>query len=356
MPKAHLVLLAQDNDWSLLLWRAALRSQGLRVIVAPGEQSVMDFVREQEQKYPVRMLVLDLKVLQREGTSLASFGEWFTRKFPALELVVTTDARFEVSQAQRRWASRLGAAELLPALSPTLPENSVEILSRLLNLLEISAVDEHDLSRLLGATLPIGPQAGGLLQGQAEAYALSRQLEAAGNDLALLVSELAGNVTRAQRAYLGKRYANCLLGSEACTWLASRCQTNRREAAAIGQALLVRGYLHHVLKEQPFIDGAYFYRLVDDLGKIDAINLEQAVSAMRAASGLVADRSYRRTDYPACFVGAEAVDFLCGEFSLSREQALSLGQRLQDSRLLRHVVDEHEFLDDYFFYRFSTTR
>lgn len=353
MGKAHLVLLAQDSAWNLRLWRSALLSQSLKVIVVPSEAPLTEYLNEQERKYPVRMLVLDLRVLSREGTSLANFAAWFTRKFPALELVLTTDAKFDITAAERGWARKHGAADLLPALSPLLAEVSAPgVVLRLLATLGIAEVDAKDLRRLLGAAAPLLPQYGGRIDAQANAHALAHRLRDEGQDLAQLARELGAGVRATQRQYLGKSYANCFLGSEACAWLANRLRCDRAAAVAIGQALLVSGYLHHVVKAQPFADGDYFYRYVEDISVIDAIDLDQVASGMQVASGLIAARSYRGTSYPACFVGHEAVDWLCRQHALTREQAVNLGQRLQDLRVLQHVTDEHDFIDDYFFYRF----
>ena len=67
----------------------------------------------------------------------------------------------------------------------------------------------------------------------------------------------------------------------------------------------------------------------------------------------VADRRYRLTVYPACFRGDEAVDWLMTELVLSRPQAVRMGQRLHAHRLIRHVLDEHDFADAELFYRFA---
>jgi hypothetical protein len=83
------------------------------------------------------------------------------------------------------------------------------------------------------------------------------------------------------------------------------------------------------------------------------IELKDLVREMRDIGGIkVKDRRYRLSVYPRCFVGSDAVDWLKKRFGLSTEDAVKLGQRLIDEKLLHHVTDGHPFENGYFFYRF----
>lgn len=85
--------------------------------------------------------------------------------------------------------------------------------------------------------------------------------------------------------------------------------------------------------------------------------LNQIASRMQGRGGVsVRNRRYRFRRYENCFVGLEAVDWMMAEFSLSRPQAIRLGERLHAHRLIRHVLDEHDFADDRLFYRFAGER
>jgi len=74
----------------------------------------------------------------------------------------------------------------------------------------------------------------------------------------------------------------------------------------------------------------------------------------------VKDRSHHLRSYPHCFVGSEAVDWLCRNENIqhkfdasSRAKAVELGQQLCNHGFFRHVVDIHKpFLDESLFYRF----
>jgi hypothetical protein len=93
---------------------------------------------------------------------------------------------------------------------------------------------------------------------------------------------------------------------------------------------------------QPYVDNS-----------IDHVELKDLVREMRDIGGIkVKDRRYRLSVYPRCFVGSDAVDWLKKRFGISSEDAVKLGQRLIDEKLLHHVTDGHPFENGYFFYRF----
>jgi hypothetical protein len=68
----------------------------------------------------------------------------------------------------------------------------------------------------------------------------------------------------------------------------------------------------------------------------------------------VKDRMYHFKTYPQCFIGSEAVDYLVTHGDCStRAEAVLLGQSLMEIlHLFEHVTRDHEFADEYLFYRF----
>jgi hypothetical protein len=83
------------------------------------------------------------------------------------------------------------------------------------------------------------------------------------------------------------------------------------------------------------------------------IDLKELVREMRDIGGVkIKDRRYRLTVYPRCIVGSEATTWLVRKFFLSETEAVKLGQRLIEAKLLHHVTDSHPFEDGFFFYRF----
>lgn len=82
--------------------------------------------------------------------------------------------------------------------------------------------------------------------------------------------------------------------------------------------------------------------------------ITRLVQRMRGPGGLdILDRRHLLTTYARCFVGREAVDWLVAEAGLSRPDATDFCQLLVDRGIIHHVLDEHEFLDGHFFYRFT---
>lgn len=96
--------------------------------------------------------------------------------------------------------------------------------------------------------------------------------------------------------------------------------------------------------------------LVDSTLKQDIVNqldLQEIVAKMRNIGGIqIQDRRYKLKIYPKCFVGNEAVKWMKLKLNLSTEQAVRLGQRLIDEKIIHHVADHHGFADEFLFYRF----
>ena len=91
----------------------------------------------------------------------------------------------------------------------------------------------------------------------------------------------------------------------------------REDAAVLGDALMQAGYLHHVVKQQPFSDAEFFYRVAAP-GRFDALPIEDVYALLRDTRGVVADRAWRGVSFPQCMVGGEVVDLLAGQYRLSR--------------------------------------
>lgn len=67
----------------------------------------------------------------------------------------------------------------------------------------------------------------------------------------------------------------------------------------------------------------------------------------------IEDRKYHFKTYNDCFVGSEAVDYLVQSGAApTREDAVEVGRALQSTYLFQHVTRDHQFADDYLFYRF----
>ena len=86
---------------------------------------------------------------------------------------------------------------------------------------------------------------------------------------------------------------------------------------------------------------------------VDSINLEKLVSKMRNIGGIkIKDRYHNLKKYPKSFIGSEVVTWFKSELDLSTSQAVRLGQRLVDAKIIHHVVDRHDFKNEFLFYCF----
>jgi pyruvate/2-oxoglutarate dehydrogenase complex dihydrolipoamide dehydrogenase (E3) component len=87
---------------------------------------------------------------------------------------------------------------------------------------------------------------------------------------------------------------------------------------------------------------------------------DQGLGALAAAfkeNVELKDRKYHMKTYQQCFVGSEAVDYLLnsGEAS-NREDAVQIGKALEAMHLFEHCTRDHQFSDDYLFFRFLGER
>jgi potassium efflux system protein len=83
------------------------------------------------------------------------------------------------------------------------------------------------------------------------------------------------------------------------------------------------------------------------------LDLETLVQKMRSPDGVeIKDRRYLFNVFENCFIGAEAVQWLMRTHNMTKTEALRAGQLLIDNNYMHHVLDEHDFENEYYFYRF----
>ena len=86
---------------------------------------------------------------------------------------------------------------------------------------------------------------------------------------------------------------------------------------------------------------------------LESINLKKLVTEMHAPNGVgIKNRRLWLRTYPKVFVGCEAVTWFKSQYNLSTEQAIHLGNLLIQNKLIHHVLDRHNFKNEYLFYRF----
>lgn len=84
--------------------------------------------------------------------------------------------------------------------------------------------------------------------------------------LARLVERMRGQdgVPIADRRHRLRRYPRCFVGADAIAWLVANEGLRHDEAVAVGELMVERNLLHHVLDEHTFHDGNLFYRFRAD--------------------------------------------------------------------------------------------
>lgn len=174
-------------------------------------------------------------------------------------------------------------------------------------------------------------------------------------DPAQLFDEMrkSANMLLADRTYRGTTYRDCFIASDAVEVMGYRWGLARAEAVRLGVAWQDAGLLHHVVRQHTFADEPLFFRFGAGPAQLAKLSPAQLLADMRGAQGVaIQDRRYLGRTYPACFIGREAVDWLRARHGLSVGEAESIGQRFLEKGRVRHVLDEHPFLDAGYFYRF----
>ncbi len=343
------VLLAQASAAQEALLARALTSQGIPNTVVPPYAHLETEVSRAARAQPERLLlVADLAVLGELGTSLAARCEWLGG-IRGARLIATCGSQLAVQPQERAWARACGALDLLPGASDIdRSHHLLPVLTALLAALDHGPPDEVALDRALAA-----PGGRRLAPSPADdACAKLARLAALGVPAPELVAAMQGpdGVKIEERTYHLIRYPECFVGNETVDWMMRYRGLQREAAVEAGGLLLDLGLIYHVAREQPFADGHFFYRFP---ARLDHIDLATLLQRFRSRTGVaIKDRAYHGVTYPRCFVGAEAVAWLQSGGGLTENQALTLGQRLIDLSLIRHVTNEHPFKDGNFFYRF----
>lgn len=331
-------VLAPVSPYQEAIWTGALELAGLATQVVGHSDSVARFAAETE---PAALLVLDLGRLAEDSSDLIAYADALRERQPAQTWIAALDVCVSVTESERALARSVGARDLIALID----HRDLPSLCTLSDALAQAGVpnDAEALYAKLRSNPPRGlPPALALLHG-------------AGTTAQAIVGRLLGRggIARANRRYVGKTYADCFIGSEAVDWLVRATGASRAAAVEVGQFLLDHGAFHHVVKEHPFRDEYLFYRFATTSPAVEAIALDDLVKQMWTPGGLaVAPRNFHGKTYDDCFVGSEAVDWIVRRHSLSREEAVTLGQQLVDLGLAHHVVDAHPFKDGHYFFRF----
>lgn len=81
--------------------------------------------------------------------------------------------------------------------------------------------------------------------------------------------------------------------------------------------------------------------------------IRKLVNDLRGENGIeIKDLNFRFKTYRKCFVGSDLIKWLINNYKTTKSEALKLGQDLIEEKIVHHVTDDHDFKDEYLFYRF----
>ena len=89
------------------------------------------------------------------------------------------------------------------------------------------------------------------------------------------------------------------------------------------------------------------------LHQVTPTEIKILTNRMRGENGIeIKNRWYSFKFYPKCFTGNDAVDWFVKTQQVTREKAIQIGEMLIARQIIHHVHDDHNFKDEYLFYRF----
>jgi diguanylate cyclase (GGDEF)-like protein/PAS domain S-box-containing protein len=151
-PSPKTVLLMQASQYQGNIWRAALKSQDIRLMGLSSDVDLQQMIEERVQsgKSLPDLLLVDMTILRPNPYS---FCRWCHSEYPQLKIVLTSGTRIDVPASERKWAIHQGAVELIAAFpEENLFSKMVDIAAKvrlLLDILGMRPVSEQSLASVL---------------------------------------------------------------------------------------------------------------------------------------------------------------------------------------------------------------
>jgi potassium efflux system protein len=199
----------------------------------------------------------------RPGVAFRGFGdsallfelEVWTRR-PARQRELVSDLNYRIEAALRR-----------QRVTVPFPQRDLHLRSPDLSAIALAFARRHlgdaELDAARAALGPPGPQ---FDPGDGDLATETVRRSWDERELETLVARLRGasGLDIGDRRHRFTTYPRCFVGREAVDWLVQREAFTRDEAVRLGQLLLERDVIHHVLDEHPFRDADLFYRFRAD--------------------------------------------------------------------------------------------
>jgi Domain found in Dishevelled, Egl-10, and Pleckstrin (DEP) len=348
------VILAQSDHYQDMLIGTALHSMNLAVRKVKKDLPLLHEIKaiRETTRGPV-LVCADLSRLAHERMLWPQFTGALHSIVGDIGLLATQSKLIRVSPLARGWAMKHGAIDLIGRVSHLRESSSMRPLMHAMSdffSIEPDPARIHDF---------IGGMHGSIDETTDQMFADQKtwqRLESIGQQPERIVDAMldSGKVVSKDRRYRFKTYPNCFLGNEATAWIAGHLSISEAQAEDVGKLLMGLGCLYHVVKDQPFVNDAFFYRFSRPSPALELIDLDLVMHESREQRGFdVQDRSWRGMRFPKSFIGSEAAQWLSSFYGLSSEDAIGLGQLLQDIGHFQHVTDQHGFIDHEFYYRMT---
>lgn len=151
-PSPKTVLLMQASEHQGNIWRAALKSQGIKLVNLNPDIDLQQMIEQRAQsgRSLPDLLLVDMTILRPNPYS---FCRWCHSAYPQLKIVLTSGTRIDVPPSERQWAIHQGAVDLVAAFpEENLFSNLVDIVAKvrsLLQILDMPPVSQQSLASAL---------------------------------------------------------------------------------------------------------------------------------------------------------------------------------------------------------------
>lgn len=338
-PTAYICLPAGDA-------RNAVRAAMMAMNVLPQDilpsRTDLQRVNTLMQSQDNAIAVIDLSAIHSAAAHMPALAALLPDA-AARARVILTRSDCGLWATDRAWAQELGFADLYAQLDAgALTSESHSMLDLVAQVTWAASISPDVLSRHFSA-MQVKPDS---------ASPRGRIRKLTGLSAEALCSAITSSVKALDRTYHLKSYSSCFLGTEAVDWLTAQYTASREQSVALGVALQALGMLHHVAQEQAFADAPSFYRIAASTAA-DQCKPSLVLKRLVSHGGVaIKDRTYHSKLYSHCFIGAEAVDWMCKFYKIKRHEAEIILNRLLSQGMIEHVTRDHPVRDGQFFYRF----
>jgi hypothetical protein len=351
------VILAQSDHYQETLLSSAFLSMNLAVRKVKKELPLIHEIKAISAATRGQVLICaDLARIAQERMLWPQFAAAVRSIVGDVDFLANQSRLLRTSHTTRAWAMKHGAVDLFGRVSHLRIRSSMR---PVLDAVSQIFATEHDPMRIDDYIRGMH----GALSDDADEFAVLqsawRRLEGAGYSPEMIAEEMmeSSRVEVRDRRFRLKLYPQCFLGNQAVDWISQHLSLSRAQAEDVGNLLLELGLFYHVAKDQPLKDGEFYYRYAAPDAILGRLDLDLVMAEARELRGFDRqDRRWRGINFPRCFVGSEAVDWLSQFYGIERNEAICLGQVLHDIYHFRHVADEHGFVDQGYFYRMTMDR